>query len=334
MRAVVLVGGFGTRLRPLTNDVPKSMLPVGHEPMIARLIGRLTDGGVSDVTLALGFKAEPFIDAFPDGRCGDAQLHYAVEPEPLDTAGAIRFAAEHSGIDAAFVVVNGDVMTDLDIAALVHAHRAAGGEATIHLTPVADPSSFGVVEVDAACRVERFLEKPAPGTTTSNLINAGTYVLERSVLDRIPLGRKTSIERDTFPDLVGIGAVFAFPTDDYWIDAGRPEPYLRANLDLITGRRSRRVEPIEPIAPGAVVDASATIVESLVGSGAVVAGGATVTRSVVLPGATIERGAGVERSIVMGHVGEGAVVTGSVIGAGGHVPDGAVLADARLPAPE
>ena len=124
MRAVVLVGGFGTRMRPLTNDVPKSMLPVGHEPMISRLVGRLVEGGVTDVTLALGFKAEPFLEAFLDGHCHGARLDYAVEPEPLDTAGAIRFAAEHSGIDDTFVVVNGDIITDLDVSMLLAVHRA------------------------------------------------------------------------------------------------------------------------------------------------------------------------------------------------------------------
>jgi mannose-1-phosphate guanylyltransferase len=139
MYAVVLVGGFGTRLRPLTNEIPKPMLPVVHRPMIVRLVDRLAAGGVTDVVLALGFKPEPFRDAFPDGRHGDVQVHYAVEPEPLDTAGAIAFAAREAGITDTFVVANGDIITDLDVAWLVAAHRSAGSEATIHLTPVADP---------------------------------------------------------------------------------------------------------------------------------------------------------------------------------------------------
>ena len=147
MRAVVLVGGFGTRLRPLTYTTPKPMLPIGHRPMIARLIDRLARGGVTDVVLALGFKPEPFVDAFPDGRCGDVRITYAVEPEPLDTAGAIRFAADAAGIDDTFIVANGDVLTDLDVGALVDAHRRLGAEATIHLIAVDDPSSFGVVDI-------------------------------------------------------------------------------------------------------------------------------------------------------------------------------------------
>src|SRR6187431_2749795 len=147
MRAVVLVGGFGTRLRPLTYSVPKPMLPVGHVPIIERLVANLVRGGVDDVTLALGFKPEPFLEAFPDGTCAGATLHYAVEPEPLDTAGAIRFAADFRGIDETFVVANGDVLTDLDISGLVAAHRRLGAEATIHLIAVDDPSSFGVVDI-------------------------------------------------------------------------------------------------------------------------------------------------------------------------------------------
>jgi mannose-1-phosphate guanylyltransferase len=331
MRAIVLVGGFGTRMRPLTNHVPKSMLPVGHEPMISRLIGRLVEGGVTDVTLALGFKAEPFIEAFPDGRCRGARLHYAVEPEPLDTGGAIRFAAEHSGVDGTFVVANGDIITDLDVSVLLATHRAAGAEATIHLTPVEDPSSFGIVDTDADGRVLQFVEKPPAGTMSSNLINAGTYVLDPSVVERIAPGRPTSLEREVFPNLVERTTLFALATDDYWIDAGRPELYLRANLDLVNGLRSQQVEQI---APGASVDASASIDMSLICTGAVVSERASVAESVILPGAVVGRGATVARSIVMGRVGPGAVLCDAVVGAVGDVPAGATLIDSRLPTPD
>jgi mannose-1-phosphate guanylyltransferase len=222
MRAVVLVGGFGTRLRPLTLTVPKPMLPICHEPMIARLVDRLGRGGVTEVVLALGFRPEPFIEAFPDGFCGDVALTYAVEPEPLDTAGAIKFAAEFAGIDDTFVVANGDVMTDLDVSALVEAHRSFGAEATLHLIGVEDPSAYGVVDLGADGAVRAFVEKPAPGTEPSNLINAGTYVFEPSVLDRIPRATKVSVERDTFQRIVADGGLYGVATDDYWIDAGVP----------------------------------------------------------------------------------------------------------------
>ncbi len=233
MQAVVLVGGFGTRLRPLTNHVPKPMLPVGHLPMIERLIGRLARGGVTEVVLALGFKPEPFIEAFPDGRCGDVTLRYAVEPEPLDTGGAIRFAAIDAGITDTFVVANGDVMTDLNVADLVDAHRSRDAAATIHLIGVDDPSAFGVVDLADDGSIREFVEKPAPGTEPSNQINAGTYVFEPSVLDLIADGERVSIERETFPKLVAAGSMFGHSTDDYWIDAGVPDLYRAANLDLI-----------------------------------------------------------------------------------------------------
>jgi len=332
MRAVVLVGGFGTRLRPLTASVPKPMLPVGHRPMIVRLVERLGRSGVTEVVLALGFRPEPFADAFPDGRLGDVRLTYAVEPEPLDTGGAIRFAADHAGIDDTFVVANGDIMTDLDVGSLVAAHRGFGAEATLHLTAVDNPSAFGVVDLADDAAVRAFVEKPAPGTEPSNLVNAGTYVFEPAVLDRIPAGERRSIERDTFPGVVADGRLFAVATDDYWIDAGRPELYRAANLDLITP--GRRHEQCEPVAGGAVVAAGAEIHNSIVGDGATVADGAVVVDSVLLPGATVGARARVERSSVMGAVGADAVVCDAMVGSAGRVAAGATLIDDSVPAPD
>ena len=238
MFAVVLVGGFGTRLRPLTNDVPKPMLPVVHRPMIVRLVERLAEGGVTDVVLALGFKPEPFLAAFPDGRHGDVRVHYAVEPEPLDTAGAIAFAARTAGIDETFVVANGDVLTDLDvrrsgrlpIAARHRRRRSISRRSTIlRRSASSRPTPTGCVR--------RFVEKPAPGETESNLINAGTYVLEPSVLDLIEPGRRVSIERDTFPLLVAAWrAVRRWPPTTTGSTPAARRLYLQANLDLVAGR--------------------------------------------------------------------------------------------------
>jgi mannose-1-phosphate guanylyltransferase len=332
MRAVVLVGGFGTRLRPLTYTVPKPMLPVGHLPIIHRLIANLVRGGVDDVTLALGFKPEPFLEAFPDGTCAGARLHYAVEPEPLDTAGAIRFAAEARGIDDTFVVANGDVLTDLDIDALVAFHRDRGADATLHLIAVDDPSAFGVVALDERGRVERFVEKPAPGTAPTNLINAGTYVLEPSVIELIEPSVKVSIERVTFPALVAAGRVFAMATEDYWIDTGKPDQYLVANLDVVSGRRPQL--RCEAVSEGAVVDPHSTVIGSIVAAGAQVDAGAEVRDSVVLAGGSVGRHARVTGSVVMGHIGAGATVVDCVIGADGGVADGASLTGARVPDPD
>jgi mannose-1-phosphate guanylyltransferase len=331
MRAVVLVGGFGTRLRPLTLSVPKPMLTVGHVPIIERLIANLAAGGVTDVTLALGFKPEPFVEAFPDGTCRGVTLTYAVEPEPFDTAGAIRFAADVAGIEGTFVVANGDVLTDLDVGALLAFHRERDAEATLHVIGVSDPSAFGVVELDADARVQRFVEKPAPGTEPSNLANAGTYVLEASVLDRIPVGQKTSIERITFPAIVADGRLFAHATDDYWIDTGKPDLYLQANLDLVTGVRPGHA--CEPVAAGAFVEPSATLIDSVVDHGATIEAGARVDHAVVLAGAVIEANALVVRSSVMGRVEQGASIIDCVIGADGVVAAGEHLEGIRRPAP-
>ena len=332
MRAVVLVGGFGTRLRPLTLSVPKPMLPIGHVPMIARLVDRLGRGGVTEVVLSLGFRPEPFREAFPDGRCGDVALTYAVEPEPLDTAGAIKFAAEFAGIDDTFVVANGDVMTDLDVAALVDAHRSFGAEVTLHLIGVEDPSSFGVVDLAHDGSVRAFVEKPAPGTEPSNLINAGTYVFEPSVLARIPAGTKVSVERDTFQRIVADGGLYGVATDDYWIDAGVPTLYRAANLDLLDGKW--RTERCDALATSADVHVDADVRHSIVGDRVHVGAGATVVDSVLLPGAVVAAGAAVERSLVMGTVGVDAVVRDSMIGADGHVGADESLIDATAPAAE
>ena len=333
MRAVVLVGGFGTRLRPLTNSVPKPMLPVGHVPIIERLIDNLARGGVTDVTLALGFRPEPFLEAFPDGWCAGAHLAYAVEPEPLDTGGAIRFAALFSGIDSTFVVANGDVLTDLDIATLIEFHRRSDAEATLHLTPVADPSAFGVVEGDSAGRVRRFIEKPPPGTSPSNLINAGTYVFEPSVLDRIPDGRKVSLEREIFPLLASDQRLWAMPTDDYWIDTGQPDLYLKANLDIITKVRAEH-SWARGVAEGAVIGAGVAISDTVVSAGARIGDGADVADSVLLAGACVGPGAHVRHSVVMGHIGARAIVSNCVIGADVTIADGAQHNAERIPAPD
>ncbi len=330
MIAIVLVGGFGTRLRPLTNDIPKPMLPVVHRPMIARLADRLAAAGATDLVLALGFRPEPFAEAFPGDRYGRVRVHYAVEPEPLDTAGAIAFAARSADVRDTFIVANGDVVTDLDVSALVDEHRRLGVRATIHLTPVADPSAFGVVECGDDDMVRRFVEKPAPGESDSRLINAGTYVLEPSVLDLVPSGARMSVERDVFPRLAAEGHLAAMATDDYWLDAGRPELYLQANLDLIRGVRG---DALPAISAGATIDPESMIIESVVDRDVVIGAGCTVTNSVLLPGARLDTGAEVESSIVAGHIGAGATVRDGVIGAGWSVPLGSTVVGERLPKP-
>lgn len=328
MDAVILVGGFGTRLRPLTLSVPKPLLPVGNVPIVQRILAALEHAGVTRAVLALGFKPEPFLAAFPDGRCGGIELVYAVEPEPLDTAGAIAFAARHAGISSTFVVANGDILTGLDISRVVDFHRVSGAEGTLHLVPVDDPSQFGVVETDATGRVLRFVEKPAPGESISRNVNAGTYVLEPSVIDRVPVGGKLSIERVVFPEMVATSSLFAIATDDAWVDTGRPETFLAANMSAVDAAGASVIDPSANVGAGAIVE------RSVVGARAVVGAGARIVGSVIFPSAVVGDSAVVESGLVMGRIGAGAVARDVVVGEDGVIDAGATITAAKIPAPE
>jgi NDP-sugar pyrophosphorylase family protein len=358
VKAVVLVGGEGTRLRPLTWTTPKQMLLVAEVPMIERVLAHLAAYGVDEAVLSLGYRPDAFITAFPDGRCAGVKLTYAVEPEAMDTAGAIGFAARHAHIGGRFLAVNGDVLTDLDVGRLVAFHEDRGAEATIHLTRVSDPSRFGVVPTDVDGRVTAFVEKPRPEEAPTDYINAGTYVLEASVLDRIPEGRRVSIERETFPALVEAGTLYALPDDSYWIDTGTPAQYVQAQLDLIAGRRAGppapgaaerakgvwtlgaatidgEIRPPALLGPAAIVEARARVKCAVVGAGARVHDGARVESSVLLPGSEVLANAVIERSVVgsLGVVGEGArLLGGSVVADGARVEPGAELDGAKVEA--
>ena len=333
MQAILLVGGLGTRLRPLTLTTPKQMLPMLHRPMIEHVVAGLARHGVERVVLALGYHDDAFRAAYPDGRCAGVDLCCVVEPEPLDTAGAIRFAYEASGMGDApgtFLAANGDVITDLDVSEMLHRHRSAGAEATIHLIEVEDPSRYGVVVTDAGGRVTTFVEKPSP-PVPSRWINAGTYLMEPSVIGRIDGGRRVSVEREVFPAMAAARTLWALRHNTYWVDAGTPETYLRAQLDLLDGRRG-------PAAAGVSAEASvhpgAVIERSVVMAGARVGAGSVVRRSVVHPGAVIGAGAAVLDSVVGSGatVGQGArVADGTLIGEGFTVEPGTALSGARVP---
>lgn len=331
MLAIVLVGGFGTRLRPLTLTAPKQMLPVVDRPMIEHVLGGLERHGVEAVVLSMGYREDVFRSAYPDGVCAGVDLEYAVEPEPLDTAGAIRFAAEKAGLDETFVVVNGDVITDMDLTEIWTRHHEVGAEATISLTPVDDPSRFGVVPTDDEGRVLGFVEKPPIGEAPTNWINAGTYVMEPRLLDRIDADRPVSIEREIFPAVVSEGGMWAVQSNAYWVDAGTPATYLQVQLDLLDGVRGRA---LAGVSVDADVSTSAIVERSVVMAGVSVESGAVVRNSAVQAGTRVAEGAIVEDSLVgpAALIGVGARVTGnSVVGAGAVVADGAELSAARVP---
>ncbi len=331
MRAVVLVGGFGTRLQPLTFTAPKQMLPIVERPMLEHVLAGLARHGVTGAVLSLGYREDVFRAAYPDGVCAGVELYYAVEPEPLDTAGAIRFAADAAGLDETFVVVNGDVITDVNLVDIWDFHHEVGAEATISLTRVDDPSRYGVVPTDDAGRVIGFVEKPPVDEAPSTWINAGTYVMEPSVLDRIPDDRRVSIERETFPSMAADGRLWAVKSEAYWVDAGTPSTYLQVQLDLIDGVRGRAVPGVSAEAD---ISTTAVVERSVVMAGAAVAADAVVRGSAVQPGARLEAGALVEDSLIGPDAVIGAeakVADGSVIGAGTSIDRGADLAAARVP---
>lgn len=357
MNALVLVGGQGTRLRPVTYDIPKPMLPVVDRPMIFQIIEWLARYGVTKVVFALGYQSAAFLAAFAGGTYDGVEVVTAVEPEPLDTAGAIAFAADIAGIiDERLVVINGDILTDLDLKSLIEFHERHHKSATIALTPVLDPSAFGVVPTDLAGRVLAFIEKPSAESAPTNMINAGTYILEPSVLARIPRGVPVSIERKIFPELVVDGELYALASDCYWLDTGTPERYLRAQRDVLGGKRPTVILPDHvEISPGvragidaevkgevtgasylgarSVVARSALVSDSIVGTEVVVGEGARLFECVVMAGALIEPGTVLERSIIGpgARIGANCVVTDSIIGAKYEVKPDVQLDGARLP---
>ena len=315
MKSIILVGGKGTRLRPLTYETPKQMLPLVGVPMIESVLAALAEHGVTDTVLSLGYLPDRFTAAYPSDVIAGVHVTYAVEPEPLDTAGAIRFAAEWAGFDDTFLVVNGDVLSDLDVSALLAFHRVHGAEVTIALTPVQDPSRFGVVATDREGRVLDFIEKPPPGEAPTNLINAGTYIFEPSALALIDPSRPVSLEREIFPELARRGTLYALADDAYWIDTGTPHSYLQANVDVLRGERPERVFAgvVEGSwrHPSATIDPSATITNSVVDHHCVVGARVVLEDAVLLPGAVVQSECVIRFSIV----GPEAVIgTGSVLG--------------------
>ncbi len=330
MDAVLLVGGQGTRLRPLTISAPKPMLPAAGVPFTAHQLARARDAGVDHVVLATSYRAEVFEAYFGDGSAFGLDLEYVTEVEPLGTGGGIRNVADRlrGGPDDPVLIFNGDVLSGVDLRALLERHSSSGAQVTLHLVEVDDPSAFGVVPMDGTGRVTAFLEKtPAPPT---NRINAGCYVFRRKVIDAIPTGRPVSVERETFPGLLAAGELVVGHVDtSYWLDLGTPAAFVQGSCDLVLGRVTSSALPGSPGAylalEGAVV-AEEAVVEggTAVGRHARIEAHAVVASSVVFDDAVIAAGARVRGSVIGrgATVGTGSVIEDAVIGDGARIGEG------------
>jgi mannose-1-phosphate guanylyltransferase len=332
MQALVLVGGEGTRLRPLTLTQPKPAIQLVDRPFIRYMVDWLGHHGIDEVVMACGFRAEDLRDALGDSVPDGPSIRYIEESEPLGTAGPVRLAADMGLLGERFMVLNGDVLTDLDLTALQRQHEETGAIATLGLYPVDDPSSYGLVRRAGDGAVLGFLEKPDPSEIDTDEINAGTYVLERAVLDLIPPGRAVSIEREVFPRLVGQG-LYGRRLDGYWMDIGTPERYLQASWDIIEGTVTTELAGDGGPFIGsdcAIAENALVAARAVVGAGSEVGDGASISESVLLDGCSVGASADVSGSI-LGHgvsVGEGARVgPGAVIGAKARIASGAAVGE-------
>jgi mannose-1-phosphate guanylyltransferase len=326
MQAVILVGGEGTRLRPLTSTVPKPVVPLVDRPFIAFMLEWLREHGIEDVIMSCGFLATSVRNVLGDGSALGIRLRFVEEPDPRGTAGALKFA--ESMLDERFLMLNGDVLTDIDLSAQIAQHERTGARATLALVPVEDPTAYGLVHLEQDRSVRDFVEKPSSDQVDTNLISAGAYVLERDVLELVPAERNVSIEREVWPLLVGNG-LYGYPSESYWLDIGTPERYLKATFDIIegnvqTGVREHLGDSYLALAPDVQIEGR-VIPPAVLERGVHVAEGAHVGSLVVL-GQGVEIGAGstVERAVLMSgaRIGAGCTLRDCIVAAGCSVGDG------------
>lgn len=334
MKAILLAGGKGTRLRPLTIHTPKPVVPIFDRAFLHYQIDLLKQiPEIDEVILSLNYQPRRIEEVFGDGTGTGVRVRYVVEPSPLGTGGAIRYAAQ--GVTDTLVVFNGDVMTSVDVKAVVALHRERQARATIVLTPVDNPTAYGLVETEPDGRVRRFLEKPKEDEITCNTINAGIYVLEPDTFDRIPKDVSYSIERAYFPSLIERRETFvAYIDRGYWIDIGTPEKYVQVHKDMFDGKfagglfqTADRTKPI--VSPEARIDDGATLTgPCFIDAGAHIKAGATVgAYSVIGRGVVVEESADVQDAIVWpnSRIGQSAVVHGPILGRNCHIGRDAIL---------
>jgi mannose-1-phosphate guanylyltransferase len=337
MQAVILVGGEGKRLRPLTSTVPKPVVPLVDRPFISFMLEWLRQHGIDDVIMSCGFLATSVRNVLGDGSSLGIRLRFVEEPDPRGTAGALKFA--EAMLDERLLMLNGDVLTDIDLTEQIAQHERTGAQATLALVPVADPAAYGLVHLNEDRSVRDFVEKPSSDRIDTNLISAGAYVLERDILELVPPDRHVSIEREVWPLLVGRG-LFGFPSESYWLDIGTPERYLRGTFDIIEGNvetavRQRLGDDWLAIDAGADVKGR-VIPPAVIERGVRVGDGTHVGSLVVLAGGvSIGAGSRVERSVVLNgtEIGEGCtlrdciVAAGCQVGKGTQITGGAVLGE-------
>ena len=332
MKAVILVGGRGTRLRPLTLATPKPMVPLANKPFVSYVLEHLKQHGIDDIIFSMGYLPEGIKSYFGDGSSMGVKLTYVVEDQPLGTAGAVKNVEEHIQ-DGDFLVLNGDILTDMDIRGLIEHHRQKEAVGTIALTPVEDPTAYGLVRTGEDSEVLGFLEKPSWDQIDTNLINAGTYVLRSEVLDMIPPGVEYSFERGVFPRLVGKG-LYGYRSISYWMDIGTPEKYLQAHYDILEKSVETSVsncldQDFVCVQGQINLKTGAKLVPPvIIGAGTTIEAGARVGRMAVIgPGCTISSGCMVEDSIVQENctLEKDVRVRGSIIGAGATIGAGTLV---------
>ncbi len=338
MNAVILVGGLGTRLRPLTVHTPKPLIPLVNQPFIERMIENLRDQGIDEVILAVQYLAERFRAVLGDGTRLGVRLHIIEEPEPRGTAGAVKHVA--AMLDGTTFVFNGDVLTDLDLQAMLQAHRARQSQISIALTPVDDPTAFGLVETDAEQRIRRFVEKPRPEQITTNMINAGTYIIEPAVLELVPAGRHHMFERGLFPDALAAGIpMYGYPSDAYWTDIGKPQTYLDVHRDILLGRvrhgfRATRLRDDVWLEGAATIDPTVQFDGPvLLGAGVTLEAGVRIVGpSVIGAGCHIGAGSTIVHSVLWARnlLGTDCVISESVVGAGNTIGSRVVIGAGAL----
>ena len=338
MQALILAGGEGTRLQPLTSTIPKPVVPLVDQPFISYMLEWLRRHGVDDVILSCGFMADGVRSVLGDGSGLGIRLRYLEEPSPLGTGGALKFA--ESLLEERFFMLNGDVLTDIDLTAQLRQHERTGARVTLALIAVEDPSAYGLVDRNEDLSVREFVEKPGPEQIATDLISAGAYIIEREVLGEMaPSGTKISIERELFPRLVDRG-LFGYESSGYWLDIGTPQRYLQGTFDILERNVSTEVGDRlgrESVLVAEGVDVRGRVVApAIVAAGCVVCEGATVGgRAVLGRGVTVHGGAHVESSVLLDDVsiGERTVVSSSILGAGVqigercHIEGGVVLGD-------